>query len=106
VHPVRGAVPTSPGAGGSIVPLGLSMAAAPARAATAVMVRGPEPAPSPEAAGLETAVLFEIRAALRGADPDHLAAAVGASSAAVGAALASLRDRGTLVQRGARWFMA
>ena len=87
--------------------LGLSLAGSPAvaRAATAVLVEDAPP-PPPEASGLESAVLFEVRAALRGSSPDDLAAAVGAPAAAVSAALSSLRDRGTLVQRGARWFMA
>ncbi len=90
------------------LPLGLTLApaAALAHAATAVMVQEPAPVAAPEDSGVETAVLFEVRAALRGAHPDDLAAAVGAPAAAVAAALASLRDRGTLVQRGARWFMA
>jgi hypothetical protein len=82
------------------------VAAAPARAAAAVRVKERAPAASPEASGLETAVLSEVRAALRGASSDDLSAAVGAPAVTVAAALSSLRDRGTLVQRGARWFMA
>jgi HEAT repeat protein len=83
---------------------GVASGRAPSRAATAVMVQ--EAPPPPEDSGIETAILFEVRAALRGASPDDLAAAVGAPAAAVAAALSSLCDRGTLVQRGARWFMA
>jgi hypothetical protein len=71
------------------------------------MVREPAPAPAaPEVSGLEAAILLEVRAALRGAHPDDLAAAVGAPAEAVTAALTSLRDRGALLPRGARWFMA
>ncbi len=77
-----------------------------ARAAAVVTVDEPLPAATPEASRLETAVLSEVRAALRGAHPDDLVAAVAGPAGAVAAALASLRDRGTLVQRGARWFMA
>jgi hypothetical protein len=59
-----------------------------------------------DASGIETALLFEVRASLRGASPDDLATAVGAPASAVAAALEALRTRGALVQRGARWFMA
>jgi hypothetical protein len=76
-----------------------------ARAAAAVMVEEAPP-PSPEASGLDSAILLEIRASLRGASPDDLAAVTGAPVAVVSAALHALRARGTLVQRGPRWFMA
>jgi hypothetical protein len=78
--------------------------AAVARAATAVMVE--ETAPAPAAGGLEALVLGELRAALRGAAPADLAAALDAPLAAVAAALEVLRARGTLVQRGPRFFTA
>lgn len=75
-----------------------------ARAAAAVMV---QEAPAPPAApGLEAAVLSEVRMSLRGAAPADLAAAIGAAPASVAAALETLRARGTLVQRGSRWFTA
>jgi len=75
-----------------------------ARAAAAVMV---QEAPAPSAApGLEAAILSEVRIALRGVAPADLAAAVGAAPDAVAAALETLRARGTLVQRGSRWFTA
>jgi HEAT repeat protein len=77
-----------------------------ARAAAAVMVEEVAPAGPADASGIETAILFEVRAALRGASPDDLASAVGAPASAVAAALEALRTRGALVQRGARWFMA
>ena len=44
-----------------------SSAPAPARVATAVMVQERAPIPAPGDSGLETAILFEVRAALRGA---------------------------------------
>ncbi|HYD41224.1 MAG TPA: HEAT repeat domain-containing protein [Anaeromyxobacter sp.] len=75
-----------------------------ARAAAAVMVQ--EAVPQPAAPGLEAAILSEVRMALRGVAPADLAAAVGATPDAVAAALETLRARGTLVQRGSRWFTA
>jgi HEAT repeat protein len=55
---------------------------------------------------LEVALVAEVRAALRGCSAESLAAAVGAQAGTVGATLLNLSARGTLVQRGARWFMA
>jgi hypothetical protein len=74
-----------------------------ARAAAAIMVQ--EAAPQP-ASGLDAAILLEVRAALRGMAPADLAAALGAGPEAVASALETLRARGTLVQRGSRWFTA
>ncbi len=75
------------------------------RAATAVAVLEQPPAPSAPSA-LEQTIVFEVRAALRGSSPPELATALSAPLAAVVAALELLRVRGTLVQRGARWFTA
>jgi HEAT repeat protein len=103
--PLRGAyaqderkIEATPGARSSARP------ATVARAAAAVMVE--EALPAPTAGGLEAAVLGEIRASLRGAAPADLAAHLDAPLAAVAAALEVLRARGTLVQRGPRFFMA
>jgi HEAT repeat protein len=75
------------------------------RAATAVAVLEPPPAPAAPSA-LEQTIVFEVRAALRGSSPPELATALSAPLTAVVAALELLRVRGTLVQRGARWFTA
>ena len=53
-----------------------------------------------------SAIVFEVRAALRGCTAADLAAALGAGATRVDTALAALATRGTLVQRGARWFMS
>jgi hypothetical protein len=63
----------------------------------------PPPAPADD---LAPTLVAEVRAALRGCTTDDLAAAVGAPAARVESALAALASRGTLVQRGARWFMS
>jgi len=77
---------------------------APSRRAVAVMVTE---APSEAASsGIDVALLAELRAALRGGTAADLARAVNAPPPAVDAALAALAARGTLVQRGPRWFMA
>jgi hypothetical protein len=65
-----------------------------------------EARPAPAGGGLEAAVMGELRASLRGAAPADLAAALDAPLAAVTAALEVLRARGTLVQRGPKFFMA
>ena len=77
-----------------------------ARAAAAVMVEDALPSAPGDATGIEMAILFEVRAALRGTSHDDLVCAVGAPASAVAAALDALRSRGALVQRGARWFTA
>jgi hypothetical protein len=77
-----------------------------ARAAAAVMVEDALPSLPRDATGIEMAILFEVRAALRGTSHDDLVSAVGAPASAVAAALDALRSRGALVQRGARWFTA
>jgi HEAT repeats len=68
---------------------------------TAVAVLDPEP-PSELASG----ILGEIRAALRGCTAQELATALASPQPSVNAALAALGARGTLVRRGARWFMS
>ena len=73
----------------------------PARAAVAVL----DPARATDTE-LSQSILVEVRAALRGCTAENLAAALGAPAAAIDAALAALAARGTLVQRGARWFMS
>ena len=80
----------------------------PRRPAAAVMVQEPAPvSTAPEASGLESAILLEVRAALRGAHPDDLSAAVGgAGRGSDGGPRPPSAIRGTLVQRGSRWFMA
>jgi hypothetical protein len=79
-------------------------APAPARRAVAVMVaEATSSAPAPS--GLSVALLAEVRAALRGCTAPDLVAAVGAPPDSVDSALAALAAGGTLVQRGARWFM-
>jgi HEAT repeat protein len=79
-------------------------APAPARRAVAVMVaEATSSAPAPS--GLSVALLAEVRAALRGCTAADLVAAVGAPPDAVDSALVALAAGGTLVQRGARWFM-
>jgi hypothetical protein len=55
---------------------------------------------------LEPAILSEVRAALRGCTSADLCAALGAAAFRVDPSLAALASKGTLVQRGARWFMA
>jgi HEAT repeats len=55
---------------------------------------------------LESTLLGEIRTALRGHTADDLARLLRATPARIGTALAALASKGTLVQRGARWFMA
>jgi hypothetical protein len=57
-------------------------------------------------ASLEPAIVAEVRAALRGCTAADLSAALGAPAPRVDATLAALASKGTLVQRGPRWFMA
>jgi hypothetical protein len=71
--------------------------------ATAVAVVDPAPQAGED---LSSAIVFEVRAALRGCTAADLAAALGAGATRVDTALAALATRGTLVQRGARWFMS
>jgi len=105
-HPPMAAPrPVAPDKGPAAAPAAWARPTVAARTATAVMVREAEP-PSAEARGLETAILVELRAALRGSASEDLAAALGAPAAAVSATLALLSDRGAVVQRGMRWFMA
>jgi len=82
-------------------PAAPAVAVAPSRAATAVMV-GEASAPQPGDSRLEGSILLEVLWARRGESEADL----GAPEAAVASTLASLRARGSLVQRGARRFMA
>ncbi|MGC4000527.1 MAG: HEAT repeat domain-containing protein [Anaeromyxobacter sp.] len=75
---------------------------APARTAVAVMVQEAAPAAGTD---LE-AVVAEVRMSLRGCTAADLGAVLGLAGGQVEAALATLSARGTIVQRGARWFMA
>jgi hypothetical protein len=78
-------------------------AAALAHARTATAVVDP---PADGGDPLEEAIVVEVRSALRGRTPDELAAALPAGTAAVQAALSALVARGTLAQRGSRFFMS
>jgi hypothetical protein len=62
-----------------------------------------DPTPSSD---LDTRIVSEIRAALRGCTADDLAAALSAPQPHVDAALAALAARGTVARRGTRWFMS
>jgi DNA-binding IclR family transcriptional regulator len=55
---------------------------------------------------VEAQVVAEIRAALRGCTPEGLAAALAVPPARMEAALRTLAARGTVAQRGTRWFMS
>ncbi len=78
-------------------------AAALAHARTATAVVDP---PADGGDPLEEAIVVEVRSALRGRTPDEIAAALPAGTAAVQAALSALVARGTLAQRGSRFFMS
>ncbi|WP_234945196.1 HEAT repeat domain-containing protein [Anaeromyxobacter sp. Fw109-5] len=78
-----------------------SPAALLSRAAVAVVEVAPAPGED-----LSAGIVFEVRAALRGCTAADLSNVLGAEPGRVDAALAALAGRGTLVQRGARWFMA
>ncbi len=85
------------------VPAAAAPAAVFARAAVAVLEDGPA---APRASGdLGPAIVSEVRAALRGCTAADLALTLEAEPARIDAALAALAARGTLVQRGSRWFM-
>ncbi|WP_242346336.1 HEAT repeat domain-containing protein [Anaeromyxobacter terrae] len=74
-----------------------------ARVAVAVLEDG-DAAPKP-GDDLGPAIVSEVRAALRGCTAADLSRMLEAEPARIDAALAALAARGTLVQRGARWFM-
>ncbi len=82
-------------------------AAALAPRARVAVLEAPAPAAAAPAPGsLETAVLLELRGALRGQGAEELARVCGAPSARIEAALEVLAGRGAVVRRGPRWCMA
>ncbi len=82
-----------------------SPAALLARAAVAVATLEDGEAAPAASGDLGAAIVSEVRASLRGCTAADLARVLEAEPARIDTALAALAARGTLVQRGARWFM-
>jgi hypothetical protein len=87
----------------SPTPAAAAPAFAPARAAVAVLEAPADPPPSSD---LDTRIVSEIRAALRGCTAVGLAAALATPQPPIDAALEALAVRGTVARRGTRWFMS
>jgi len=102
-NPASAASPIPPAAPAPSPASHAPAAAALSHARSAVAVLDP---PAEGGDPLEEAIVVEVRSALRGRTPDELAAALSTGTAAVEAAVNALVARGTLAQRGPRFFMS
>jgi hypothetical protein len=99
--PLAATAPTAP------VRRGAAAIAAMASSARVAVLEAAAPTPSPDAeVDLTEPVLLELRMALRGKPLDDVAKSLGHEVAAVMRTVSTLMERGAVVRRGTRYFVA
>jgi predicted transcriptional regulator len=77
-----------------------------ASSARVAVLEAVAPAPAAEAVDLTESVLLELRMALRGKPLDDVAKSLGHEVATVMRTVSTLMERGAVVRRGTRYFVA